>query len=70
MGPSGGGKTTLLDYLCNRTKQSPQNNIYINGKKWTEKEFKKIAKYCQQHPQLYEVLTVQETLEYAASFAT
>ncbi|KRX09321.1 P-loop containing nucleoside triphosphate hydrolase [Pseudocohnilembus persalinus] len=70
MGPSGGGKTTLLDFLCNRTKQTPENNVFLNKRKWTEKEFKKIARYCQQHPLLYEVLTVKETLDFAAGFFT
>lgn len=47
---------------------SPENNVYLNGKKWTEKEFRKIARYCEQYPKLYEVLTVRETLQFAACF--
>lgn len=68
MGPSGSGKTTLLDFLNNRTNKSPRKNLYLNKKKWTENEFKKIARYCEQYPHLYEVLTVKETLEIAAHF--
>lgn len=70
MGPSGSGKTTLLDFLNNRTPLSPENFVYLNQKKWTEKSFRKIARYVQQYPVLYEVLTVEQTLEFAASFFT
>lgn len=42
MGPSGSGKTTLLDFLNNRTNKSPRKNLYLNKKKWTENEFKKL----------------------------
>ncbi|KRX03912.1 P-loop containing nucleoside triphosphate hydrolase [Pseudocohnilembus persalinus] len=68
LGPSGSGKTTLLDYINNRTKLSPKNNVLLNQKKQNLQEFKKIAKYCQQQPQLFEILTVEQTLKFAASW--
>lgn len=31
MGPSGGGKTTLLDFLCDRTFNDPSTSVYLDS---------------------------------------
>eukprot|EP01095_Lingulamoeba_sp_RSL-Kostka_P000769 TRINITY_DN11053_c0_g1_i1.p1 TRINITY_DN11053_c0_g1~~TRINITY_DN11053_c0_g1_i1.p1 ORF type:complete len:633 (-),score=151.74 TRINITY_DN11053_c0_g1_i1:131-2029(-) len=71
MGPSGAGKTTLLDVLSNRaTKGKTTGKIKINGKerkgKRQEQIFKRISGYVMQDDSLLSVLTVRESLNFAA----
>jgi ABC-type multidrug transport system ATPase subunit len=68
MGPSGAGKTTLLDCLAGRTKQLPKGGIFLNSVPKTDDLLKVYSKYCTQEIQLYEAMTVRETLQSAAGF--
>lgn len=72
MGPSGGGKTTFLNFLADRLPKtssfSRSGNILLNN--YTEvspSEFSKIAAYVTQHDNLLiPQLTVRETLYFQA----
>lgn len=65
MGSSGAGKTTLLDALAGRIKAT--GNIRVNGKPVAPGEFGNYSSaYVLQGENLHSVLTVRETLSYAA----
>ncbi|CEO95409.1 ABC transporter domain-containing protein [Plasmodiophora brassicae] len=64
MGGSGGGKSTMLDLIRGRAKPT-SGTILVNGHPRTS-QFKHIASYVQQEDALYPVLTVRETITYAA----
>uniref|UniRef100_A0A0L0NS41 ABC transporter domain-containing protein n=1 Tax=Candidozyma auris TaxID=498019 RepID=A0A0L0NS41_CANAR len=72
MGPSGGGKTTFLNFLADRLPKtstfSRGGNIYLNNAvEVSPSEFSKIAAYVTQHDNLLiPQLTVRETLYYQA----
>lgn len=70
MGASGVGKSVLLDSLAGRTSVQPGGKQWLNGVPKSRKEFRKVAQYCTQEVVLYESLTVEETLFYAAAFYT
>ena len=66
MGPSGAGKSTLLDLLAGRTKQGAiSGEILFNGKSRNKTFWSKVA-YVQQDDLHLPILTVQETLAFAA----
>lgn len=71
MGPSGCGKTTMLNSLAGRQFSGLTVNgaIRVNGKKKNIGTWRRVAAYIQQDPQLMGVLTVRETLMYAAELA-
>ncbi|XP_004292538.1 PREDICTED: ABC transporter G family member 22-like [Fragaria vesca subsp. vesca] len=64
MGPSGGGKTTLLNLLSGRTKLN-SGSITYNDQPYT-KSLKHRIGYVMQDDLLFPHLTVKETLTYAA----
>lgn len=70
MGPSGGGKTTFLNFLADRLPKtssfSRSGNIFLNDStEVSPSEFSKIAAYVTQHDNLLiPQLTVRETLFY------
>ncbi|PXF43928.1 ABC transporter G family member 11 [Gracilariopsis chorda] len=68
MGPSGSGKSSLLDALADRIKLPVQGTQVLDGKVKTAHGLKAIAKYVQQTDDLLGVLTVRETLQTAAEF--
>ncbi|CAN8065787.1 unnamed protein product [Agarophyton chilense] len=68
MGPSGSGKSSLLDSLADRIKLPVQGTQILDGKIKTPHTLKAIAKYVQQKDDLLGVLTVRETLQTSAEF--
>ena len=67
MGSSGAGKSTLLDVLAGRLDSpSLQGNLLINGKPVDKMEFRKTTGYVMQSDALFPLMTVRETLRYAA----
>ena len=48
MGPSGAGKTSLLDSLSGRTKVVPQGNMFLDKQPLTESFLKESSQYCTQ----------------------
>lgn len=67
MGPSGSGKTTLLSMLGGRTPKAARTDgrVTFNGEALS-KRVKRMIGFVMQDDLLYEALTVQETLYYAA----
>jgi ABC-type multidrug transport system ATPase subunit len=74
MGPTGCGKTSLLNVLAARMPRSNcintelGGNIYINGVKRVDEDFRRISGYVLQDDKMYPHLTVYETLMLAAHF--
>lgn len=68
IGASGSGKTSVLDAIADRVASSVDGVVSLNGQVATARELKRHVKYVPQTPYLYETLTVDETLNYAASF--
>ena len=72
MGPTGSGKTSLLNFMACRVDDNKklclQGNFYHNGSLRDEKNFKKKMAFVMQQDILFAFLTVQETLMYAANF--
>eukprot|EP01117_Protostelium_nocturnum_P010633 TRINITY_DN382_c0_g1_i1.p1 TRINITY_DN382_c0_g1~~TRINITY_DN382_c0_g1_i1.p1 ORF type:complete len:613 (+),score=171.42 TRINITY_DN382_c0_g1_i1:131-1969(+) len=67
MGPSGSGKTTLMNVLANRVKGVKiTGDMRINGLPVTSSLLKKVSGYVMQDDLLFEHLTVEETMNYAA----
>jgi ABC-type multidrug transport system ATPase subunit len=60
MGPSGAGKTSLLDSLAGRTKIKPQGNMFIDQKPLTAALLKESSQYCE-----YVCETMQNVCVYA-----
>ncbi len=65
MGPTGGGKTTLLNVLARRVKTGVTGQVLINGHKPTRR-MKRQTAYVLQHDIFFANLTVRETLNYTA----
>ncbi|CAH9103986.1 unnamed protein product [Cuscuta epithymum] len=69
LGASGSGKSTLIDALANRiAKGSLKGTITLNGERLDSKLQKVISAYVMQDDLLYPMLTVEETLMFAAEF--
>lgn len=74
MGPTGCGKTSLLNILAARVPRGGAKNaslsgsIKLNGVKRDEEKFRSISAYVLQDDNLYAHLTVLETLQLAATF--
>ncbi|XP_071711496.1 ABC transporter G family member 6-like [Rutidosis leptorrhynchoides] len=69
LGASGSGKSTLIDALANRiAKGSLKGKVKLNGEQLDSKLLKVISAYVRQDDLLYPMLTVEETLMYAAEF--
>ena len=64
MGPSGAGKTSLLNALARLNPQAT-GEILLNGRPW-EDSFDKLTAYMHQDERLMPDLTVQEHLEFQA----
>ncbi|KAL8518269.1 hypothetical protein ACS0TY_009582 [Phlomoides rotata] len=69
MGASGSGKSTLIDALANRiARGSVKGEIKLNGEELNSKLLKVISAYVMQDDLLFPMLTVEETLMFAAEF--
>lgn len=69
LGASGSGKSTLIDALANRiAKESLKGTITLNGEPLDSRLLKVISAYVMQDDLLYPMLTVEETLMFAAEF--
>lgn len=69
MGASGSGKSTLIDALANRmAKGSLKGAITLNGEQLESRLLKVISAYVMQDDLLFPMLTVEETLMFAAEF--
>lgn len=69
LGASGSGKSTLIDALaCRISKESLKGAITLNGEPLDFRLLKVISAYVMQDDLLYPMLTVEETLMFAAEF--
>ncbi|XP_040378138.1 ABC transporter G family member 5 [Oryza brachyantha] len=69
LGASGSGKSTLIDALANRiAKESLHGSVTLNGDSVESNLLKVISAYVRQEDLLYPMLTVEETLMFAAEF--
>ncbi|GJN08238.1 hypothetical protein PR202_ga26138 [Eleusine coracana subsp. coracana] len=69
LGASGSGKSTLIDALANRiVKESLHGSVTLNGESMDSNLLKVISAYVMQDDLLYPMLTVEETLTFAAEF--
>ncbi|CAN8254533.1 unnamed protein product [Cochlearia groenlandica] len=69
LGASGSGKSTLIDALANRiAKGSLKGTVTLNGEALQSRTLKVIAAYVMQDDLLFPMLTVEETLMFAAEF--
>ncbi|XBH69932.1 ABC transporter G family member STR [Aegilops tauschii subsp. strangulata] len=67
LGPSGAGKSTFLDAIAGRiAKGSLEGSVSIDGRPVTTSYMKQISSYVMQDDQLFPMLTVLETLTFAA----
>ncbi|KAM0686780.1 hypothetical protein COBT_001989 [Conglomerata obtusa] len=70
MGPSGCGKTTLLSALAGRFQKGSitSGSILVNNEVRNAQTWLKTIGFVDQDDQIFELLSVKETLEYAARF--
>ncbi|CAD6210685.1 unnamed protein product [Miscanthus lutarioriparius] len=69
LGASGSGKSTLIDAFANRiVKESLHGSVTLNGESLDSNLLKVISAYVMQDDLLYPMLTVEETLMFAAEF--
>lgn len=70
--PSGSGKTTLLNVLAHRDATSNatvESSMFLNGKKTSLRDFRRISSYVEQDDALVGSLTVRETMYFAAQLS-
>jgi len=66
LGPSGAGKTTMLDILAQRQKGGTvTGELLMNGHPVETGVFRRVSAYVQQEDILHAFLTVKETIDYA-----
>ena len=71
LGPSGAGKTTMLDILASRQKGGTvKGELLMNGQPINDGVFRRVSAYVQQEDILHSYLTVRETIRYAARLRT
>lgn len=67
MGTSGAGKSTLLDILAARlVSNDVSGSILLNGQGINRQQFRRESGYVKQSDALFPMLTVKETLQFAA----
>ena len=68
MGPSGGGKTTLLNVLAHRPAGAIEvlSTVLINNQAPSQSDIRKLSSYVEYDDPLVGALTVKETLDFAA----
>lgn len=70
MGPSGSGKTSLLNILTGFTSTGVSGSIRINGSGKNFKTVRNQSAYIMQDQNLYSLLTVRESMDFAVKFKT
>jgi ABC-type multidrug transport system ATPase subunit/ABC-type multidrug transport system permease subunit len=69
MGASGSGKSTLVDALAGRiARESLHGSVTLNSEPLQGRRLRAISAYVMQDDLLYPMLTVRETLHFAAEF--
>ncbi|CAN1775901.1 ABC transporter G family member 2 [Linum perenne] len=69
LGASGAGKSTLIDALADRiSRDSLKGSVTLNGEVMESRMLKTISAYVMQDDLLFPMLTVEETLMFAAEF--
>ena len=69
MGASGSGKSTLVDALAGRiARDSLRGHVTLNGEPLHGSRLRAISAYVMQDDRLFPMLTVYETLLFAADF--
>ncbi|KAG8066976.1 hypothetical protein GUJ93_ZPchr0005g16294 [Zizania palustris] len=69
MGTSGSGKSTMVDALAGRiARESLRGSVELNGEPLHGRRLRAISAYVMQDDLLYPMLTVRETLLFAAEF--
>lgn len=66
LGPSGAGKSTLLDVMSFRKKHMDGGSITLNNQPLSAATMAQVSSYVEQDDQHLGVLTVRETITYAA----
>lgn len=68
MGPSGAGKTTMLNLLAGRAyNQKISGEVLINGKEVPQKDYKQFTGFVTQDDVMHTFLTVKETIDFSAT---
>ena len=68
MGPSGSGKSSLLNALAHRSAQRTESNgqIALDGVEASTSSIQTLSSYVEQEDALIGSLTVRETMDFAA----
>ncbi|GMK57266.1 hypothetical protein CspeluHIS016_0401000 [Cutaneotrichosporon spelunceum] len=69
LGPSGAGKSTLLDLMSFRKKTMEGGSVRLNGSTLTASTMSEVSSFVEQDDEHYGVLTVRETIGFAARLA-
>ncbi|KAJ3411932.1 hypothetical protein HDV05_001513 [Chytridiales sp. JEL 0842] len=70
MGPSGAGKSTFLDVISRRKVGNATGRLFLGNKEvFNTKQMATIGSYVEQEDDLLSVLTVKETIHYAAKLS-
>ncbi|PFH56705.1 hypothetical protein XA68_16120 [Ophiocordyceps unilateralis] len=72
MGPSGAGKTSLLNYLARRkiTTSKVQGEVLVNGQAVSDDELYELSSFVQQEDALISTLTCFETVDFNARLSS
>lgn len=70
IGPSGGGKTSLLNILSGFVTQNISGKLTLNGSLRDLKTLQKNSAYIMQEQNLFPLLTISETMNFAIKFKT
>jgi len=68
MGPSGAGKTTMLNLLAGRAyHQKISGQVLINGKEVPQTDYNQFTGFVTQDDVMHTFLTVKETIDFSAT---
>lgn len=68
VGPSGGGKSSLLNALSGYNRNGVSGEIKLNGHSVSTNVIRRCSSYIMQENKMHDFLTVNETMLFAASF--